>query len=87
MHLWNEVLRRELNRERRQTSMQQPNENKYDRIFLLDYEKRLQHFDSNSPVGYVLHPSYNADYTHVNSALVPLVRDAISRCGCDLTSL
>ena len=37
MHLWNEVLRRELNRERRQTSMQQPNENKYDRIFLPFY--------------------------------------------------
>ena len=60
---------------------------KYDRVYLLDYAKKLQHPESNSPVGYVLHPSYNADYTHVNSAIVPLIEDAILNCGCDLELL
>lgn len=59
----------------------------YDGVYLLDYERQLQQRDANSPVGYVLHPRYNADYTHVNSVIVPLVEDAILNCGCDLTLL
>lgn len=78
-HLWNESLKNELSN----GSMRK----KYDRVYLLDYAKKLQHPESNSPVGYVLHPSYNADYTHVNSAIVPLIEDAILNCGCDLELL
>ncbi|KAL9185161.1 hypothetical protein ACHAXT_002938 [Thalassiosira profunda] len=78
MCLWNEVLRRELSN---------ASQKKYERVFLLDYEKQLQHPDIGSPVGYVLHPSYNADWTHVNSAVVPLVEDAIVQSGCDLDLL
>ena len=88
MCLWNEILRRELSNGRKETLPQSNNlQSKYDRVFLLDYEEKLQHPDSNSPVGYVLHPSYNADYTHVNSAIVALVEDAILHCGCDLALL
>lgn len=59
MCLWNEILRRELTMGRRQ-ALSQPNNapSKYNRVFLLDYESRLQHSDVNSPVGYVLNPSY-----------------------------
>ncbi|KAL3756208.1 hypothetical protein ACHAWU_007159 [Discostella pseudostelligera] len=87
MHLWNESLRRELINGRMSTTPQSTNDRcKYDRVFVLDYEEQLRH-DSNSPVGYVLHPCFNADYTHVNSAIVPLIEDAILNCGCDLASL
>ena len=79
MFLWNEILRREL----KTTETNNPT-CKYNKVFLLDYEKKLQHPDTNSPVGYVLHPAYNADYTHVNSAIVPLVEEAILGSGCDL---
>ena len=82
MHIWNDILRRELGRDD-EISQQ----NKYKRIFLLDYEEQLRQQNDSSPVGYVLHPSYNADYTHVNSALVPLVQDAIEQSGCDFTLL
>jgi len=86
MCLWNKILRREL--ARGQTSTEPDNiPEEYCRIFLLDYERKLQHADKNSPVGYVLHPSYNADYTHVNGAILPLVEDAILHCGCDLILL
>lgn len=86
MCLWNEILRRELTRGGSSMGTNDA-ESKYSRVFLLDYERRLQHVDKNSPVGYVLHPSYNADYTHLNSACVPLLEDAILECGCDLTLL
>ena len=82
MHIWNDILRRELGKEER--PLQQ---NKYNQIFLLDYEAQLRQQNDSSPVGYVLHPSYNADYTHVNSALVPLVQSAIEQSGCDFTLL
>jgi hypothetical protein len=59
----------------------------YDRVYLLDYEMQLHKEDANSPVGYVLHPRYNTDYTHVNSSIVPLVEDAVLKCGCDLPLL
>ena len=85
MQLWNETLRRELVNERSLTLQQDNTQVKYNRVFLLDYEKKLQYPDDNSPVGYVLHPSYNADFTHVNSAIIPLVEDAILHCGCDLS--
>ena len=88
MCLWNGILRRELGSKRKHALSQQNNlQCNYERVFLLDYEKQLQHADSNSPVGYVLHPSYNADFTHVNSAVVPLVQDVILHSGCDLTLL
>ena len=88
MHLWNESLRRELINGRMSATPQSTNDRcQYDRVFLLDYEEQLRHPDSNSPVGYVLHPCFNADYTHVNSAIVALIQDAILNCGCDLALL
>ncbi|KAL3782985.1 hypothetical protein HJC23_003141 [Cyclotella cryptica] len=75
MHLWNEILREELCRS---------NSRKYSNLFLLDFEERLRINDPQSPVGYVLHPSYNADYTHVNSAVVRLLQESLHECGCDL---
>jgi len=90
-HAWNETLRSDLGVggvERRTTSHStNPFGSTYEGVYLLDYERQVQKRDANSPVGYVLHPRYNADYTHVNSAIVPLVEDAILNCGCDLTLL
>lgn len=80
MALWNDILRKELCR----SSLQG---RKYHSLFLLDYEKKLRVDDAMSPVGYVLHPSYNADYTHVNSAVVRLLQDSLHECGCDLSLL
>ena len=57
----------------------------YNGVYLLDYERGLQQRDANSTVGYVLHPRFNADYAHVNSAMAPLVEDAILHCSCVLT--
>ena len=82
MHIWNDILRRELGEDKEAAQ-----QNKYNQIFLLDYEEQLRQQNGSSPVGYVLHPSYNADYTHVNSALVPLVQGAIEQSGCDFTLL
>ena len=75
MHFWNEMLRKELCNE---ISHNHPN------VFLLDYEEQLRIDDPLSPVGYVLKPSFNADYTHVNSCLVRLFERSIIKCGCDL---
>ena len=82
-HLWNETLRRCLLRPIDDDIVGKSIV--YDGIFLLDYFESLQHPDTNSTVGYVLHPSYNADYTHVNSAIIPLVEEAIYKSGCDMT--
>lgn len=65
---WNEELRIALPRER---------------VFLLDYERRLRHAESTSSVGYVLNPMYNADYTHMNNAFLPLLESAIQQSGCN----
>ncbi len=87
---WNKILRRELKHEQERQLTDSPNqhhsttENTYKHVFLLDYEEKLRHPDSNSPVGYVLKPCYNADYTHVNSAIVPLLEQAILESGCDM---
>ena len=82
MHTWNDILRRELGEDKEAAQ-----QNKYNQIFLLDYEEQLRQQNDSSPVGYVLHPSYNADYTHVNSALMPLLQGAIEQSGCDFTLL
>ena len=74
MCLWNEMLRKEL-------------PSKCKNLFLLDYEGSLQYPDKSSPVGYVLNPCFNADYTHTNNAIVPLVAKAIQNSGCDLSCL
>jgi len=58
--------------------------NKYDNIFFLNYEPLLRSPSSNSSVGFVLNKSYNADYTHLNSAFLPLVERSIAECGCNL---
>ncbi|EED92662.1 predicted protein [Thalassiosira pseudonana CCMP1335] len=90
MALWNDTLRKELvvweeqSVSEQSSSHRHASQRKYEHVFLLDYEEQLRHADQNSPVGYVLHPSYNADYTHCNSAIVPLVEQALVKCGYDL---
>lgn len=46
-------------------------------VHLLDYERAL--LDS----GYVLKPAYNADSTHMNSAFLPHLEEALKTCGLD----
>ena len=75
MHLWNEMMRKELC---------QNSSHKYPNVFLLDYEEQLRVDDPLSPVGYVLKPSLNADYTHVNSCVVHLIERSINECGCNI---
>lgn len=58
--------------------------NKYDNIFFLNYEPLLRSPSCNSSVGFVLNKSYNADYTHLNSAFLPLLERSIAECGCNL---
>jgi len=85
MVVWNDALRDECSmisdsspeNASRDSSLEQ-------RVFLLDYEKGLRHADEKSPVGFVLDNAYNADYTHMNSAFLPLLEDALERCDCDL---
>jgi len=76
MHLWNEILRRELCKDH--------SKREYPNVFLLDYEEQLRVDDPQSPVGYVLKPSFNADYTHVNSALARLLENSLHDCGCSI---
>lgn len=75
MYLWNKVLRSELQ------------DSKWANVFLLDYEESLQYPDPSSPTGFALNPCYNADYTHTNNAIVPLVAEAIQNSGCDFNFL
>jgi len=75
IHLWNEILRRELCKS---PMSKRPN------VFLLDYEEQLRVHDEKSSVGYVLKPSFNADYTHVNGAVVRLIEHSLQKCGCDI---
>lgn len=56
-------------------------------VFLLDYEEELRHKEPASSVGYVLNPLYNLDGTHTNSAILPLLEDAIEQSGCDTSLL
>jgi len=75
MFWWNKVLRSELQASKWMNK---------GGVFLLDYEERLRYPDQSSPVGYVLNPCFNADYTHTNNAIVPLVAEAVQNSGCDL---
>jgi hypothetical protein len=89
-HLWNETMRGDLSfpgGRRTSSNSTVRVAHAYNRVYLLDYDRQLRKEDAKSPVGYVLHPKYNADYTHVNSSIVPLVEDAILKCGCDLSLL
>ena len=76
--LWNQALREECAAVVRSTG---------DAIFgvyLLDFEQELRSRDESSPVGYVLNKFYNADFTHMNSAFLPLLEKSLERCGCNL---
>lgn len=75
MLLWNETLREEC--EKIDTEEQN--------VFLLDYEVGLREENEESPVGFVLNKHYNADYTHMNSAFLPLLEKSIVDCKCDLS--
>jgi len=83
--LWNTLLERECKL--------------YRGIFFLNYEKELRATNSNTAEGsksgnsksntscsvdFVLNKVYNADFTHLNSAFLPLFESAILECGCNL---
>ena len=57
------------------------NQKAHRRVFLLDYEEKLRFQDTSSPVGFVLNNVYNADYTHMNSAFLPHLEQAIEKCA------
>jgi len=90
METWNSSLRNEiLNMQEKNKST--ANDDKWRirkcyGVYLLDYEERLREKNAKSPTGYVLNKHFNADYTHMNSAFLPLLENAISVCKCD-TSL
>ena len=46
-------------------------------VFLLDYEEGLHVKNEKNPVGFVLNKNFNADFTHMNSALLPLLEKSI----------
>lgn len=78
MLIWNEMLRK-ICREQNTVNKQ--------RVFLLDYEESLRAQNHSSPVGFVLSPVYNADFTHMNSAFLPLLEDAVVKSNCNLDLL
>lgn len=78
MMFWNEVLKEEC---------KAIHESKSSKIFLLDYEQKLRYPDRTSSVGFVLNQAYNADYTHMNSAFLSLMEEAVTQCGCCLRLL
>jgi len=59
----------------------------YSDIYFLNYEAKLRQPDSSNSVGFVLHPAYNADYTHLNSAYLPKLEEAIIECNCKMDLL
>jgi len=77
MICWNDTLREEC---------KAAQDSRGQALFLLDYEMRLRYPDDNS-VGFVLNPSYNADYTHMNAAFLTLLEDVLLECGCSLQLL
>lgn len=77
MLLWNDTLREvcaKIDHEKRS-------------VFLLDYEVGLREENKDSSVGFVLNKYYNADYTHMNSAFLPLLEKSIVDSKCDLSLL
>jgi hypothetical protein len=75
MLLWNDTLREvcaKIDHEERS-------------VFLLDYEVGLREENKDSSVGFVLNKYYNADYTHMNSAFLPLLEKSIVDSKCDLS--
>lgn len=71
----------------------------YRGIFFLNYEKELRATNSNTAEGsksgnsksntscsvdFVLNKVYNADFTHLNSAFLPLFESAILECVCNI---
>lgn len=81
MLLWNETLR--------ELCPVRPPEDEGGRkyIFLLDYEEGLRECNEESPVGFVLNKYYNADFTHMNSAFLPLLEQALVESKCDMKLL
>ena len=77
MMLWNELLREECAKTAVLSS----------RVYFLDYETKLRSQDESSPVGFVLNKAYNADYTHLNSAFLPHLEDALASCKLDFSLL
>ena len=75
MKIWNDYLREECKKRKGFEG---------NSVFLLDYEEDLRERCVSSSVGFVLNKSYNADYTHMNSAFLPLLEKAILNSGCDL---
>lgn len=70
MLLWNDLLRKLC------TNLKFRKHNS--KLFLLDYEEDLRSPDNSSPVGFVLNKNYNCDFTHMNSAFIPLLENALA---------
>ena len=79
MLLWNDTLRELCSIENQSDAKQ--------RVFLLDYETGLRSKNEDSPVGFVLNKHYNADFTHMNSAFLPLLEKSVVESDCDLNLL
>ena len=79
MLLWNKTLRYVCSREHCEVVKQH--------VFLLDYEEGLRIKNEESPVGFVLNHNFNADYTHMNSAFLPLLERSLKESGCDVNLL
>ena len=86
MVLWNEGLRNSL-RKTTDASTDMNDIQASGNVFLLDYERSLRKEDERSPVGFVLKDAFNCDFTHMNSAFLPMLENSLEHCGCDLNLL
>jgi len=79
MQHWNHVMQEQLGPQQQQ--QQSPRSH---HVFFLNYVPNLQ---ASHAEEYVLDPAFNADYTHMNSAFLPSLEEALRECGCDLSRL
>jgi len=75
MLLWNDTMRELCCTRERDGGRQH--------VFLLDYEEGLRVKNEESPVGFVLNKNFNADFTHMNSAFLPLLEKSIVESNFD----
>ena len=73
---WNRLLRAHLSKIENETT---------GFVYFLDYWEYLSIDDVQHC--YVLKKYYNADYTHMNSAFLPLLEESINQCRCDYSKL
>ena len=78
MILWNQCLRREIERRSKGS------EANLCHVYFLDYWENLSTNESNE---YILKNCYNADFTHMNSAFLPLLEESLKKSGCNIKIL